>query len=137
MTPSQSLAFRLSLIGVTALCTLGWVYQRFEEIPTEQSANKQSGTMVLVQSEMPDPTNHFDFLPAPQFEESEPEWRPINFGWNSVRWIRFYRGRFPLSWNEWEPEHLVLQSSFEPHVMKTNGVWLIQFCRPTREDKKQ
>lgn len=107
---------------------LGW---KETEVITTNGGDK------LITREYQDPTNHFSWM-SKQYGIAEvggppyvddPEWHYINFGHNPVRWLTFRRGDFGAGWNWWQPEKTWLQSTFEPIVIQTNGIWLITFKR--------
>lgn len=119
-------------VACTALLCLGWE----EKIWTFTTNNGVAVVAGFVQTNQPNPTQHFDWMPKLYPDDyNEPEWNYIRFGNNHVPWLTFRRGAFGNYWNGWLPlpaterNAVILQSSFEPVATKTNGVWIITFKR--------
>ena len=102
----------------------------------EQNFRTTNGVTTVVETSYPDPMQHFDWMPKLFPDDyKNPEWNFNNFGNNHVPWITFRRGAYGNNWNGWLPgpatqlNSVILQSSFEPVAVKTNGVWIITFKR--------
>ncbi len=114
-------------VACSALLCLGFKEQYFV---------KTNGIGLLIETSYPDPTQHFEWMPKLYPDDyKNPEWNYIHFGNNHVPWLTFRRGIYGNNWNGWSPVEaternaVILQSSFEPVVTKTNGVWIITFKR--------
>lgn len=130
------IATALAVASSVLLCLVAWKSQDWEDCTITNKDGVVSPAMRLVETEHQDPTVHFEWMPKLYPDDyHEPEWNCIKFGNNHVPWLTFRRGIYGNYWNGWEAapatalNAVILQSSFEPVVTKTSGVWLITFKR--------
>lgn len=125
------------LLSCVLFC--GWTSQDYIDCTVTNKNGTISPALMLTEVEYQDPKQHFDWMPHLYPDDyNEPEWNYIKFGNNHVPWLTFRRGIYGNYWNGWKAapatsiNAVILQSSFEPVTIKTNGVWIITFKQPSK-----